>query len=239
MPQTTSGQSRTDASVDPCNQDTGHQSLVPISLARSQPDSQSINITMTMILKGGIAFRPDEGSEIELAGVWQNWSSIKAITITDISLPIDLNGEHPVPDAQMDDIVIDDDVNLPANYKDSWAIRLGCEEDLNRKFTMRAGAFYETSGIPSSTQSVTLVDGDKVGYGIGGSYRPSENWSLDFGVSQSFLNPTTATDSEVKQISVDALTGEFLDGTVIGNGKYESSLLIFGAGLVWEFGPSA
>ena len=212
----------------------------PIILSDSSVDKDvTLNITMPLILKTGFAFRPNEDSEIEIAGVWQNWSSIKTITITDLNLPIDLNEDHPVPDAQMDDIVIDDDVNLPADYKDSWSIRLGCEEDFNRKFTMRAGVFYETSGVPESTQSVTLVDGDKVGYGIGGSYRPSENWSLDFGVSQSFLNPTNATNSEVKQISVDALTGDFLDGTVIGNGKYEASQLIFGAGLVWEFGPSA
>lgn len=212
----------------------------PIILSETSSDKDvTLNITMPLILKAGFAFRPDEDSEIEIAGVWQNWSSIQTITITDLNLAVDLNGEHPVPDAQMEDIVIDDDVNLPADYKDSWSIRLGCEDAVNQKFTMRAGVFYETSGVPASTQSVTLVDGDKVGYGIGGSYRPTENWSLDFGVSQSFLNPTTAANSEVKQISVDALTGDFLDGTVIGNGKYESSLLIFGAGLVWEFGPRA
>jgi long-subunit fatty acid transport protein len=78
----------------------------------------------------------------------------------------------------------------------------------------------------------------KIGYGIGGGYRPHANLTIDVGLTQSFLTPTEATDSEVKQISVNALSGEFLDGTTIGNGTYESSSLIFGAGMTYEFGPN-
>jgi long-chain fatty acid transport protein len=139
----------------------------------------------------------------------------------------------------MDDVTITDDVELPADYKDSWSVRLGGQQAFGDKWIGRSGVFYETSGIPASTQSVSLVDGDKFGYGLGGSYRPSRDWSIDFGVSQSFPTDTEAKNSQLKQISVDALTGDFLEGTTIGNGKYSSSLLIFGAGVVWEFGSES
>ena len=203
-------------------------------------DEVRLQITMPLILKTGFALRPDEKTEIELAGVWQNWSSIENITITDLNLKVDLNQDHSLEEVQqMDDVVITDDVVLPAGYRDAWSLRLGGQRDLSDTFTLRTGVFYEISAIPASTQSVSLVDGNKIGYGLGGGYRATENWTFDFGLSQSFLQPTEATDSEVKQISVDALSGDFIEGTTIGNGTYKSSTLIFGGGFTWEFGPEA
>lgn len=202
-------------------------------------DEVKLEITMPLIIKTGFAFRPTDRSEIELAGVWQNWSSIDQLTITDLNLQVDLNGEHTVPAASMPDVVITDDVILPAGYRDAWSLRLGGQQDLGDNFTLRTGVFYEISAIPGATQSVSLIDGNKIGYGLGGGYRASDNWTFDFGLSQSFLSPTEVTDSEVKQISVDAMTGDFLEGTTIGNGTYKSSTLIFGGGITWEFGPEA
>ena len=196
----------------------------------------TLDITMPLILKGGFAFRPSKRSEIELAGVWQQWSSIENITITDLNLQVDLNGEHQVPAASQEDVVITDDVVLPAGYRDAWSVRLGGQQQISDPFVLRAGLFYEITAVPGATQSVSLIDGNKIGYGIGGGYRASDNWTFDVGLSQSFLQPTEVTDSEVKQISVDALSGEFLDGTTIGNGTYSSNTLIFGAGMTYAFG---
>ena len=159
------------------------------------------------------------------------------MVVTDLDLRVDLNGEHSTPAANMDDVVITDDVILPAGYRDAWSLRLGGQQDVTDAFTLRTGVFYEVSAIPGATQSVSLIDGNKIGYGLGGGYRANENWVFDFGVTQSFLSPTEVTDSEVHQISVDAMTGDFLEGTTIGNGTYKSSTLIFGGGFTVELGP--
>jgi len=205
----------------------------------SKDNSVEMNITMPLILKGGLALRGDTGLgpvEVELAGVWENWSSIEEITITDLNMVVDLNEEFLGGLLGIEDAVIDDDVRLPAGYTDAWSVRLGGQVDIRSKWTARAGAFYETSAIPSETQSVALIDGNKVGYGLGGSYRPSHRWAIDFGLSQSFPETRKITDSDVRQISVNPLTGDFLEGTTIGNGTYQSSLLIFGGGLNVFFG---
>ena len=199
-------------------------------------DEVKLDVTMPLIVKGGFAFRPSERSEVELAGVWQQWSSIQNLTITGLDLQVDLNGEHKVPAANMEDVIITDDVVLPAGYRDAWSVRLGGQQQVSDPFLLRAGVFYEISAIPGSTQAVSLIDGDKIGYGLGGGYQATDNWTVDFGLSQSFLRPTEVTDSEVKQISVDAMTGDFLEGTTIGNGTYKSSTLIFGGGVTYEFG---
>lgn len=203
---------------------------------RVTDDEVTLNITMPLILKMGLAFRPTETAEIELAGVWQNWSSIDAVTITGLDLVVDLQDEHATtPYANREDVTISDDVVLPTNYDDAWSLRVGIQEHFG-DFTARAGAFFETSAIPTSTQSVSLVDGQKTGYGVGGSYRPSAAWSVDFGLSQSFLAEKSVSDSEIKQIAVEPLTGDFVDGTTIGNGTYRSRVLIFGLGLNYTFG---
>lgn len=219
---------------------TGFPSGNPIIVSEKTTDPDvRLQITMPLILKTGFAFRPTKRSEIELAAVWQQWSSIETITITDLDLKVDINQEHTLEQVrEMDDVSITDDVVLPAGYQDAWSLRLGGHVDVGERTTLRAGAFYETSGIPAATQSVSLIDGKKIGYGVGGSYRPQDGISIDLGLTQAFLTPTEATDSQVKQISVDALTGDFLDGTTIGNGTYESNSLIFGAGMTYEFGPS-
>ncbi len=199
-------------------------------------DEVTLNILMPLILKAGFAFRPTETSEIELAGVWQNWSKIETMTITGLNLVVDVNGDHQSPPASRDDTIIDDDVILPTYYEDAWSLRLGGQNRFGKHFIVRAGTFYETSAIPSKTQNVSLVDGNKIGYGVGGSYSPNTNWSFDVGVSQSFLAEKNVSDSQIEQIAVEPLTGDFIDGTIIGNGKYKSSVLIFGAGLNYYFG---
>ena len=206
-----------------------------IQSAIVKDEEVNLKITMPLILKAGFALRPTETSEIELAGVWQNWSSIQTLTITDLRLVVNLNDEILVDGEPIEDSVIDDDVVLPTNYEDAWSLRLGGQQHFG-KFTARTGVFFETSAIPTKTQNVSLVDGKKFGYGVGGSYRPNNHWSIDVGVSQSFLAKTTVDDSKIQQISVEPLSGDFMEGTTIGNGTYKSNVLIFGAGLNYYFG---
>ena len=201
-------------------------------------NSVKMDITMPLILKAGLAYRPSDTTEIEVAGTWENWSSIEEILITDLNLVVDLNEEFLGGLLNLEDAVIDDDVQLPASYDDAWSVRLGGHIDLSSRWTMRGGAFYESSAIPPETQSVSLIDGGKLGYGLGGTFRASDRWALDFGLAQSFPESREITTSQVRQISVNPLTGDFLEGEKIGNGSFQSSLLIFGAGVHWFFGDA-
>jgi long-chain fatty acid transport protein len=209
----------------------------------------SLAVTMPLILKAGALIRPTDGLEIEAAVVWQQWSSIKSLTVTDIDLLIDINEDH-IATGLMDcegededlncDALIDDDVVLPANYDDSWSYRLGGHYELNDRFTVRAGLLYETSAISTKTVGVALVDADKWGYGLGGSLNLGNGLVVDLGLSQSFLDDLEITDSEVTQIRVNPLAGAgedtLVEGIVVGNGTMESSIFMVGAGLVWHFG---
>jgi len=195
----------------------------------------TLNITMPLILKTGFAFRPTETSEIEFATVWQNWSSIQNLVITGLDMVVDVDNELGIGDDKLEDTLIDDDVVMPTYYQDAWSFRLGGQNHFG-KFTVRAGTFYETSAVPKSTINVSRLDANKIGYGLGGSYRPNTHWSIDVGLSQIFFEDVTVKNSEIEQIAVEPITGDFVEGTIVGNGTYKSSGLIFGAGLNYYFG---
>ena len=61
--------------------------------------------------------------------------------------------------------------------------------------------------------------------------------SLDVGWSQVFYEDTTVTDSDVRQIGVDPLSGEIYEGRVIADGQYSSRLKLLGAGFTYTFQP--
>ena len=203
-----------------------------ITQAIAKDDFVTLEVTMPLILKGGFALRPSDRLEVEIASVWQNWSSIDAIVVSDLNMVIDLNEDFFIP---LEDAVISDDVVLPAGYKNSWSVRLGGDFDFSDRWTARAGGFVETSAIPDESQTVALVDGNKVGYGVGGSWFPNNKWAIDLGLSQSFLASRDISGSHATQISINPMSGEFNEGTVAGDGSYQSSLLLFGLGLNWFF----
>jgi long-subunit fatty acid transport protein len=220
-----------------------------IATSTTTDEDISLAVTMPMILKAGALVRPIEGLEIEGAVVWQQWSSITSMVVTDVDLLIDINEDHLATglmecSGEGDDLdcdaLIEDDVVLPANYDNSWSYRLGGHYILSDRFTVRAGVLYETSAIPTETVGVALVDSDKWGYGLGGSIHLKKGLVVDLGLSQSFLKTLDITDSQVTQIRVNPLAAEgedaLIDGPVVGNGTLESSILMFGAGLVWNFG---
>ena len=62
--------------------------------------------------------------------------------------------------------------------------------------------------------------------------------SLDFGLSQVFYEDITVTDSDVRQIGVDPLSGDIYEGRVIADGRYTSRLNLLGGGFTYNFQPN-
>jgi len=201
-------------------------------------DHVRTTVTMPLILKSGALVRPTDRLEIEASFVWEGWSSIQEVTVTEVDMDVPLRSseERPVIDLLgIEDIQVEDDIVLETNYVDSWSLRLGGSFVASDRLIVHAGGLYETSGIRQSHLDVSLVDGDKWGYGAVGSVSLPANLTLDAGLSQSFRGERTITNSQVTSINVDPLTGEVYDGPVVGNGVLRSSMTLWGAGLTWQF----
>ena len=199
----------------------------------------SFSVSMPLIVKAGFLVRPVDTVEIELAAVYEGWSVIDAVTITDVNLTVPIDQDSPIAKGLgVVSIDITEDVVLPAGYEDTWSVRLGGEARVADPLSVRAGFLYETTAIPTNTQGVSLVDGNKWGYGLGATWRPMSRLHADIGWFQSFVPERTFTDSELKSITLNWQTGEIVEGRNIGNGTLRSHASLLGLGLSYAFGKN-
>ncbi len=114
--------------------------------------------------------------------------------------------------------------------------------------SIRAGGWYELSAIPPETQGVNLIDGNKFGYGLGGSYHWKKHLSLDVGFAQSFISERKIRDSSVKQLQIpleldlakilanEPMEANLGQGDTVGNGNFSARTTMMSAGLTVYFG---
>lgn len=202
-------------------------------------DDVTLAVDMPLIARLGVAVRPIEPLQIELAGVYEAWSISEEIRISSVDLVIPPNPDNAL--APDEDIVLTDDVVLKTNYQDAFSVRLGGEYKIKDRYTARAGGFFETSGVPAETQGVALVDGNKWGVGLGGGVRLIDRLTLDLALQRTQIIAREITDSQSTLIQLeiditDTSNSEIKEGKVVGNGSFESHLNFASLGLTWAWG---
>ena len=100
---------------------------------------------------------------------------------------------------------------------------------------------WESAAIPEQTQGVSLIDGNKLGFGSGLTYRPHRRWAFDIGGFRSFIPERQITNSTLRSIvvAVNPIAPEdtaIVEGSNIGNGRLSSSAMMLGGGINWYFG---
>ena len=93
---------------------------------------------------------------------WTNWSLFKTLQIdkADGSGPLSV---------------------VPENWEDSWSFNLGVSYDYNPDWTFRAGYVYDQTPIKDEYRHPSIPDSDRNAIGLGFSYHPGSNLSVDFG----------------------------------------------------------
>lgn len=200
-------------------------------------DDITMILTVPLIVRGGVAWHPNERLDIEAATVFEQRSTLDKVLVTDLDLVI----RHKEGSLLAEDAVIESDVELIADYVDAWSFRLGGAYDVSDRFTARLGAYHETSGIPAETQGVGLVDGNKTGLGGGGTIRLGDDLDLDFAVGQTWIVSRDITDSRLRQLVLqvnlsDPEDSGVTDGKVVGNGFFTSRLTFASVAMTWRFG---
>jgi long-chain fatty acid transport protein len=199
-------------------------------------DDVSSTITMPAILRGGVAFHPTEKWDVELAGAWEGWHVWDKIVITDVDLVVEVDPDGFIPE----DAVVTNDIEIPANYLDVWSARLGGSYRVHDRVVLRAGGYYETSAVPMAFQGVTLVDGNKIGAGLGAGFALGR-WDIDAALGQTWILPREISDSELQQLvlDIDLLHPDeslVRQGKITGNGQFASRLTFLSLATTWHFG---
>jgi len=207
-----------------------------------------VELTMPWIHRMGVAFHDaDRNWEVEVAATYQRWQVTEQITVSNLDLTLPVTEE--VANFDVEDIVIDDDIVLPAHYVDTFSYRLGGHYRVIDPLLLRAGVLYEGSAIPASTQGVNLMDGNKWAVGFGGSYSLFDNGlDIDFGVLRTWYPEREITDSVVARQELPvSIAGALQDPTAldnlelgpgqpVGNGTMNAKTLFLSTAITWRFG---
>ena len=163
----------------------------------------TVNLVMPWIHRLGVALHDaDRNWEVEVATTYQRWHVTEQITVTNLDLTLPVSEQVRNLSDDVDDIVIDDDIVLPANYVDTWSYRLGGHYRVADPLLLRAGVLYEGSAVPASTQGVNLMDGNKWALGFGGSYSLfNKALDIDLGLLRTWYPEREIKDSVVSRRS--------------------------------------
>jgi long-chain fatty acid transport protein len=225
-------------------------------LKETKIQDQDVEVSLNMPLIGrlGVAVNPTKHWQVEVATVYERWQVTKEVRISDLTLQLEpmVSDEYQAflgDDApEMETILIEDDVVIPADYVNTFSYRVGTEYDIGDKGSLRGGAWYEQSAIPTRTQGINLIDGSKVGYGLGGTYNLGDRWAFDIGFAQVFIAEREIKNSAVRQLQIpvgldlekiineEPIDAKLGQGDVIGNGTLSATTTMMSAGLTVYFG---
>lgn len=190
-------------------------------------DGIGLEIQLPLVVRTGIAVRPVETLEIELAAVYQRWSSLESILLTDVDPEI-IVFNNPAE--------IDPEFALPAGLRDTTSLRLGAEWRVHDLLELRTGGFWESGAYRDQQLNVALYDPSKVQIGGGASFYPAKGrMRFDVAAAHLFFPNKEVTDSEVALVNLDVLNLGRAPATV-GSGAYSSRGWIAGAQLSVLFG---
>lgn len=216
------------AAVDrPIYQD-GNCTVGPDDPTCATENGIGLAIGLPLVLRAGVAVRPNPKLEIEAAIVWQGWRVLEDIILSDIDPEVLVFGSPAE---------IPSEFPLPAGLRNTASWRLGAEYRIDPQIALRAGGFYENGSMATERLSVALVDPWKVQVGGGWSlWTIDDRLRIDGAIAGIFLPRQQIRDSEVQQIFVDVLGSGNTPATV-GNGDLRSTGWVFGLQASWVLRP--
>jgi long-chain fatty acid transport protein len=147
---------------------------IPAPYRTQLPPDGTINasITLPQSVWGGVGYSPMENLDIEYNLVWINWAQTWDDGNLTIDLPDDGNPATPRPQSVS-----------PQDYKNTFTHRLGFEYRLPpQKVTIRAGAMYDPTPIPTTTLTARLPDINRINVTLGGSYQITPEYGVHLGL---------------------------------------------------------
>lgn len=120
---------------------------------------------------------------------WTNWSLFK---------------ELDIPSANGTNTLIEE------NWQDSWSFNIGVSYDYTPELTFRAGYVYDQTPIRSAEyRTPRIPDSNRNAFGLGFSYRPSSQLSVDFGYMYISFDDAS-TDNTINLLPVSGLVTDTL-----------------------------
>jgi long-chain fatty acid transport protein len=195
----------------------------------AEDDDVVVPITLPTVARIGVMGHVSDGLDVEADLVWEDWSTFREVRVTGLDLTVPTVGGEPLE--------VQEDVVLPAGFRDSWSVRGGAEWRRTERLTLRGGAFWESGAVPRRARSVAFPDAPKLGYGVGASiFGPDRRFAFDLSWSQSFGLAQAIDRSTVFQVAIDPTTGGVGFESQVGEGTLSVGNHVLAVGVRWRPG---
>lgn len=178
-------------------------------------DQVSVHINTATVIRAGVALRFPHRFEVEVDTWAEIWEPHEDIFVEAHDVVV-RNVEGGV------DLAVND-MSVPQDWHVAFGAAAGAEwETIEDRLSLRLGVYYDSGGVPDHTVSVGWFDSHKFGLSLGLTV---EVWRFAFDIAYShlFFVPRDISTSQVRQLCpLEPQRAELL--TVVGNGRYESSL---------------
>lgn len=146
---------------------------VPTSVASNFP-SQSVNalLPLPQVFGLGASYKPNKNWTVNVEGYLSDWSKYDTIKIN--------FEEAAVAGAMSSDLI--------REYKTGLTIRAGVEYRSDKKYELRAGAFFTKSPIQEGYVNPDVPDANRINPSIGASYNFSDKFRIDAALLAEFIS---------------------------------------------------
>jgi long-subunit fatty acid transport protein len=170
----------------------------------------------------------DFAYDVEADFVYEQWSVYDHVFLGTQGVLVDRAPNDDQPGEELPPVI------QPKDWNDAWSVRLGTTlAFFDRQLEVHGGGYYETSAIPNETYSVELVDGDKVGVGVGVSGKLA-GVRLDVGYGHVFIFDRTVGNESIVfngSSGPSPLMGGADPQTRVAMGKYSAGFDMINVGL--------
>jgi long-chain fatty acid transport protein len=182
-------------------------------------NSTSADLTIPLMLRLGLEYRPRRTVRVEIGFDYEAWSMQKDITIRPHGIYID--GVPGIGRYYLNTF------KMVRNMQDTFSVHLGAEwEAIRGRLVVRAGYLFETSATPDSTMSVLTSDGLHNMVSLGLATRV-KSVRIDFGYAHLFTSDRNVSNSVSLQLNPIKPSL----ARPVGNGRYKIDTDILALGL--------
>lgn len=190
--------------------------------------------------------------DLELDFVFENYGSVDRIDVRFSNPAGDLNPAEILPASPYDDPNLlyldsfgDGNVFTPIvatpvrlDFRDTYSVRLGSDiAVLPGRLTLRGGGFFTSSAYPNdhATYSIRFPFTDQIGLGAGATWHALPQLDVSLGYLHIFQPPVVVERGVAQANAFREPYETEINGNIVNNGVYRSSLDIFGISLQAHF----
>lgn len=179
--------------------------LLNLALNRIGIDQLNVDVTVPQTVLGSLSHRLDERWTLLGSLGWQDWSEFGKMGI------------------EVDSNLAGSTASIDRQYKDTWHLAVGAQNQINPKLRWNVGVAYDSSAVEDEDRTVDNPMNDSWRLATGLNYQLEEGLDLHMSYTLVWLGDMDVQQTKAR--SCGSVSGEYAN----------AALHVLGGGVVWRF----